>query len=300
MTRRAHPGVDDVLGRHGGAAEVLPGNGDVAAGQDVVQRGVLQGGVPDQRGRPRGGHLRGAVGRGQGLQALALAETGALPSFGHTDAGAGLLAEAVAEAGAALAGPGARSRRPTITHLFNGMRPLHHRDPGPVAASLSAAARGEAVVELVADGVHLAPATIRMVFDLLGPAAIALVTDAMAAAGMPDGLYPLGSVAVHVNGGVARLKAGGALAGGTAHLLDLVRTAVASGVSLADAVTAASATPATVLGRTDIGALETGRRADLVEVDDDLRPLRVMRAGAWVSGGTARPCRPSGWPIRLP
>ena len=230
----------------------------------------------------------------------ALAETGALPSFGHTDAGADLLADAIAEAGAALAGPGARSRRPTITHLFNGMRPLHHRDPGPVAASLSAAARGEAVVELVADGVHLAPATIRMVFDLLGPKAIALVTDAMAAAGMPDGLYPLGSVAVHVNGGVARLKAGGALAGGTAHLLDLVRTAVTSGVSLADAVTAASATPATVLGRTDIGALETGRRADLVEVDDDLRPLRVMRAGAWVSGGTARPCRPSGWPIRLP
>jgi len=61
-----------------------------------------------------------------------------------------------------------------------------------------------------------------------------------------------------------------------------VRTAVANGVSLADAVTAASATPATVLGRTDIGALETGRRADLVEVDDDLRPLRVMRAGVWV------------------
>lgn len=138
---------------------------------------------------------------GPGGVVAALAETGALPSFGHTDAGADLLADAIAEAGAALAGPGARSRRPTITHLFNGMRPLHHRDPGPVAASLSAAARGEAVVELVADGVHLAPATIRMVFDLLGPEAIALVTDAMAAAGMPDGFYPLGSVAVHVNGG---------------------------------------------------------------------------------------------------
>jgi N-acetylglucosamine-6-phosphate deacetylase len=217
----------------------------------------------------------------------ALAESGAIPSFGHTDTDADVLTDAVAQARTALSGPGARSARPTVTHLFNGMRPLHHRDPGPVAASLAAAARGEVVVELVADGVHLAPATIRMVFDLLGPGSIALVTDAMAAAGMPDGFYPLGSVSVHVSGGVARLKSGGAIAGGTAHMLDLVRTTVASGVSLVDAVTAATTTPATVLGRTDIGALAPGLRADVVEVDADLRPLRVMRAGTWVAG-TAR------------
>ena len=100
---------------------------------------------------------------------------------------------------ASAAGGGAgrgRSSRPTATHLFNGMRPLHHRDPGPIAACLAAAARGDLVVELVADGTHLADGTVRAVFDLVGPDAIALVTDAMAAAGMADGDYQLGPMAV--------------------------------------------------------------------------------------------------------
>ena len=73
-----------------------------------------------------------------------------------------------------------------------------------------------------------------------------------------------------------------AIAGSTAHLLDLVRTAVRSGVGLPDAVTAASATPAAVLGRSDIGVLEAGRRADVLAVDSRLVPTRVMRAGAWI------------------
>lgn len=217
--------------------------------------------------------------------AATLAAVGALPSFGHTAADAALVTAAIAEARAALAAPGTRSARPTITHLFNGMPTLHHRSPGPVAAALSAAARGEAVLELVTDGVHLAPETVRMVFDLVGPGAIALVTDAMAAAGMPDGAYVLGAKRVTVRDGVARLTEGGAIAGGTAHLLDLVRHAVAAGVPLADAVAAGSTTPAAVLGRADLGALEAGRRADLVLVDDDLRPLDVMRAGSWVAVG---------------
>ncbi len=224
--------------------------------------------------------------RGPGGVVEALAAAGALPSFGHTDADAATFGAAVTEARAALGRPGSRSTLATVTHLFNGMAPLHHRVPGPVAAALSAAARGDAVVELVADGVHLAPETVRMVFDLVGPGAVCLVTDAMAAAGMPDGAYVLGGLEVEVRGGVARL-ASGALAGGTAHLLDVVRATVAAGVGLADAVTAASATPARVLGRGDVGALVEGRRADLVVVDADLRPLRVMRAGAWVAGSEA-------------
>jgi N-acetylglucosamine-6-phosphate deacetylase len=171
-----------------------------------------------------------------------------------------------------------------VTHLFNGMPPLHHRDPGPVAACLGAAARGSAVVELVADGVHLAPATVRAVFDLVGADSIALVTDAMAAAGMPDGSYVLGPVAVRVKDGVARLADGGAIAGGTAHLLDVVRETVRAGVPLVAAVRAASTTPAGVLGRTDVGAVAEGGLADLVLVDDDLRPLRVLRRGWWVDG----------------
>jgi N-acetylglucosamine-6-phosphate deacetylase len=111
---------------------------------------------------------------------------------------------------------------------------------------------------------------------------VALVTDAMAAAGMPDGAYRLGSLDVTVSGGVARLTEGGAIAGGTAHLLDVVRTTVAGGVPLADAVRAASTTPATVLGDSQVGALEAGCRADVVITDSGLRVVQVMRAGTVV------------------
>lgn len=211
----------------------------------------------------------------------AVVAAGAVPSFGHTDAAAPQVARAVTEARRLLAG-GPRSRRPVATHVFNGMRPLHHRDPGPIPVLLTAARRGEVVVELIADGVHLTAEVIRMVFDLVGAQGIALVTDAMSAAGMPDGFYALGPSRVQVTDGMARLVRGGAIAGGTAHLLDVVRTTVAAGVPLVDAVHAAATTPAEVLGRGDVGCLAAGRRADLVVVDDDLRPLRVMRAGAWL------------------
>ena len=211
----------------------------------------------------------------------ALVDVGAVPSIGHTDASAEQVDEAVDRGFDLLA---ARSNgRLTATHLFNGMRPLHHRDPGPIAACLAAAARGELVVELVADGTHLADGTVRSVFDLVGAGSIALVTDAMAAAGMPDGEYRLGPMAVLVADGVARVgDETGAIAGGVAHLLDIVRNVVAAGIPLEDAVLAASSVPADVLGRRDIGALAAGRRADLVVTDDDLVALRVLRGGVWV------------------
>lgn len=212
----------------------------------------------------------------------ALVEGGAVPSIGHTDGSAEQAEAAIARAVALLAG---HPRRPTATHLFNGMRPLHHREPGPVAACLAAAARGELVVELVADGTHLADATVRAVFDLVGPDAIALVTDAMAAAGLGDGDYQLGPMRVRVADGVARLVtadgSAGAIAGGVAHLLDVVRCTVAAGVPLVAAVRAASVTPAGVVGLTGRGGLVAGHRADLVVVDGDLRPRRVMREGRW-------------------
>lgn len=216
-----------------------------------------------------------------------LARHGVVPSVGHTDAPAEVVESALGLARKVLldtvTGRERTPTRPTATHLFNAMRPLHHRDPGPVAACLAAAGRGEAVVELVADGVHLAEATVRTVFDLVGPEAIALVTDAMAAAGMADGRYELGPVHVRVVDGVARLVDGDAIAGGTSHLLDVVRWTVGCGVPLVDAVRAASTTPAGVLGRDDLGALETGRRADVVVTDRDLRVRSVMRAGAWTA-----------------
>lgn len=236
----------------------------------------------------------GGPGRPDALSALV--EAGAVPSIGHTDAHAPVVEAAIARGRALLAGgeraesvgggvPG-RSPRLTATHLFNGMRPLHHRDPGPIAACLAAASRGELVVELVADGTHLDPATVRSVFDLVGPEQIMLVTDAMAAAGMPDGDYRLGPMAVRVGDGVARLiaedGASGAIAGGTAHLIDVVRATVAAGVPLVSAVRAAATTPATVVGSDDLGALVAGRRGDVLVTQDDLSPVAVYRGGELV------------------
>ena len=103
---------------------------------------------------------------------------------------------------AARAGAFGPQARPTVTHLFNGMPPLHHRSPGPAAACLRLAAAGTVAVELIADGVHLDPETVRMVFDLVGAGNIALVTDSMAATGLPDGDYDLGPSDVVVHDGV--------------------------------------------------------------------------------------------------
>ncbi len=208
-----------------------------------------------------------------------LAAAGVVPSFGHSDASAEQMEAALDRARRALRSSGASRVLPTVTHLFNAMRPLHHREPGPVPASLAAAARGHAVVELIGDGVHLADVLVREVVEMVGAEGVAFVTDAMAAAGVTDGSYDLGPVRVRVVGGVARLVEGDVIAGGTSHLIDVVRRAVGAGVSLVDAVRCASVVPASVLGRSDLGALEAGRRADMVVVDNDLRPVRVIRGG---------------------
>jgi N-acetylglucosamine-6-phosphate deacetylase len=208
-----------------------------------------------------------------------LAGAGVVPSYGHTDASAGDVRTAITAVG---------GRRLSATHLFNGMPPLLSRAPGPVAACLAAAARGEMVLEVIGDGVHLADETVAMLFDLVGPDQIALVTDAMAAAGMPDGRYPLGPMTVDVVDGVARLAgepgAPGAIAGGTARLLDVVRRAVQlAGVPLVDAVSAATATPARLLGLdADVGDVAPGFRADLLVTDPDLHLHAVLRAGRWI------------------
>ena len=215
---------------------------------------------------------------------------GVLPSLGHTDADA-----ATASASLSYASGHARTGRASVTHLFNGMRPFHHRDPGPVAAALAAAGRGEAVVELVADGVHLADATAGLVLDLLGAGLGSAChrCDGWRQA-MPDGTYRLGSRTVVVLGGVARLLghdgAEGALAGGTTRLIDVVRRCVhLAGVDLPMAVEAATATPARLLGIDhERGALRAGLRADVLAVDDDLHPVAVWTAGRRVS--TRRPC----------
>jgi N-acetylglucosamine-6-phosphate deacetylase len=215
-----------------------------------------------------------------------LTDHGVTPSLGHTDADARLTAASLADAadliGRAAAGGGGfgAQARPTVTHLFNGMPPLHHRNPGPVAACLRLAAAGTVVVELVGDGVHLDPGTVRMVFELVGAAGIALVTDSMAATGLPDGDYELGTSDVVVHDGVATLRSNGVLAGGTATLLEVLRTTIAAGVSPADAVMAATLVPARVLGlEAEIGGLRAGMRGDVVAVDPDFQLVTVLRGG---------------------
>ncbi|WP_218938474.1 N-acetylglucosamine-6-phosphate deacetylase [Modestobacter altitudinis] len=239
-------------------------------GDLALLRGLLAvGGVVSMTLAPETAHAAELV--------AVLREHGALPSFGHTDATAGVTTAAIRAAAA--------GGRLSATHLFNGMPPLSSRAPGPVAACLAAAARGELVVELVGDGVHLAPDTVAAVFDLVGAGQVALVTDAMAAAGMPDGRYRLGALPVEVVGGVARLADGdgrGAIAGGTARLVDVVRHTVAAGVPLPDAVLAATGTPAGLLGLPDVGRLTPGARADVLVTDADLVPTAVLRAGRWV------------------
>jgi N-acetylglucosamine-6-phosphate deacetylase len=129
--------------------------------------------------------------------------------------------------------------------------------------------------------VHLADETVTMVMALGAPGCVVLVTDAMAAAGRPDGRYRLGRLEVAVAGGTARLADGGAIAGGTATLLDVVRRCVVSaGIDLARAVRAASADPAAVLGLGgEVGALSAGGRADVLAVDESLAPVAVWRQG---------------------
>ena len=145
------------------------------------------------------------------------------------------------------------------------------------------------VLELIADGVHLDPEIVRMVFSLVGSEAVALITDAMAAAGMADGHYTLGALQVGVSGGVARLdpdqpgSTDGAIAGGTSRLIEGVRNCVDWGIPLPCAVTAASWTPARAVGLDGAGFLGAGARADLVVAGQDLTVGTVVKNGAPVT-----------------
>ncbi|BBZ24152.1 N-acetylglucosamine-6-phosphate deacetylase [Mycolicibacter hiberniae] len=201
-----------------------------------------------------------------------LVEAGIVVAVGHTDADYELTQAAV-DAGATVG-----------THLFNAMRALHHRQPGPVPALLD---DPRVTVELIADGVHLHPGAIRHVVATAGPDRVALVTDAMAAAGAGDGAFSLGGLAVDVADGVARLRGTATIAGSTATMDRLFATAVrllgADDAALAGAVRMTSATPARAIGLHRTGVLATGRDADLVVLDRDWRVCQVMRRGAWLS-----------------
>lgn len=199
-----------------------------------------------------------------------LSAAGVVAAIGHTDATYEQATAAIA-AGASVA-----------THLGNAMPPLHHRQPGPVGACLAAP---QVVCELIVDGHHLHPAMVAVASSVKGANGIALVTDAIAAAGTGDGRYVLGTLDVDVVDGVARLADGGSLAGSTLTMDGAFRNAVGCGLPLATASRAASGNPARVLGLDhDIGSIEVGRRADLVVLDDALDVVAVLVDGVVVDG----------------
>ncbi|UYM04145.1 N-acetylglucosamine-6-phosphate deacetylase [Solicola gregarius] len=205
---------------------------------------------------------------------------GVVVALGHSDADYDTFASALA----GLEGTG------VVTHLANGMPPFHHRAGGPVGASLVAASQRVAVIELIADGRHVDAGFVRLAFAVAG-GQVALVTDAMAAAGMADGEYDLGGQRVGVREGLARLVDGdgefGSIAGGTSRLIENVARCVNEvGIPLVDAVRAASSTPARAVGLADAcGALLPGRYADVLVTDDHLSLRRVLRRGEWLSTG---------------
>lgn len=190
-------------------------------------------------------------------------DAGVLVAVGHTGADADAV-RAAFDAGATL-----------LTHACNGMPPMHHRSPGPLAAALLDA---RATLEAIADGEHVAPEMLALLVQA-APGRIALVTDAMAATGMADGDYRIGSLDVRVEQGLPRLAGSGAIAGSTLTLDRAIRVLVAAGVPLETALDAATRAPAEALGRDDLGTLRVGARADLVALDARLEVAAVWREG---------------------
>lgn len=198
-----------------------------------------------------------------------LVSAGVLAAIGHTDATEAEVVPAI-DAGASVA-----------THLFNGMRPLHHREPGPIGTLLD---DERVTVELICDLVHVHPSVLRMAARHAGMERTVLITDAIAAAGVGDGVYDVGGLAVTVTDGVPTLAGGASLAGSTLTMDAAFRNLVRGcGLSVREAVAATSTQPAELLGLSKVtGRLAAGLAADLVVLDDSLRPTLVMHQGAWV------------------
>jgi N-acetylglucosamine-6-phosphate deacetylase len=202
-----------------------------------------------------------------GLDAIrAFRRSGAVVSIGHSDATAAE-ADAAADAGATV-----------VTHLYNGQRGLHHREPGVVGAALT---DDRFTAGLIADLEHVAPVAILLAFRA-ARGRIALVSDAISAAGMPAGRYALSGRSVTVpEHGAPRHEEGG-LSGAVATLDRAVANVAGLGIPIGEAIAAATAVPARAIGATRLGRIEPGAAADLVWLGDDLRPRRT-----WIGGAVA-------------
>jgi N-acetylglucosamine-6-phosphate deacetylase len=198
-----------------------------------------------------------------------LVDAGVIAAVGHTDALAEDVIPAV-DAGASVA-----------THLFNGMRPLHHREPGPIGTLLD---DERVTVELICDLVHLHPTIVRLAARHAGVGRTVLITDAISATGAGDGVYDIGGLEVRVNDGVPTLAGGGSLAGSTLTMDVAFRNLVQGcGLGVLEAVAAACTRPAELLGLgTVTGRIAEGFAADLVLLDETLHPRAVLHRGEWV------------------
>jgi N-acetylglucosamine-6-phosphate deacetylase len=200
-------------------------------------------------------------------------DAGVVVALGHTDATYEQTLAAV-DLGATVG-----------THLFNAMRPMHHREPGPALALLD---DPRVTVELIADGVHVHPAVLHATVRAVGTDRVALVTDATVAAGLGDGEFQLGAMQIEVVEQVARVRGTSTIAGSVATMDQLFRAAAGLGsdrdAALAAAVQMTSTTPARALGLDRVGGLRVGADANLVVLDGDLQIARVMVDGDWQPG----------------
>ena len=163
-----------------------------------------------------------------------------------------------------------------VTHLFNAMNPINHRQPGPVIAALE---NGDVTAELICDGIHIHPAVVRSTIKAFGDDRVIFISDSLEAAGMPDGEYMLGGQKIIKNGRRATLEDGITLAGSVTNLMDCMRLSVSEmGIALETAVKCSAVNPVKALGLEDsYGSIQEGRRANLVLLDADLNIVRVIR-----------------------
>lgn len=162
-----------------------------------------------------------------------------------------------------------------LTHLFNAMPPIHHRNPGVIGA---AAENKDVQAELICDGLHVHESAVRMAFSLF-PGRIVLVSDALRCCGMPDGDYTLGGQPVHLEKGIAKLP-DGTIAGSATNLYACMQNAVKFGISKEQAILSATLNPAKAIGAEgEIGSIAPGKRADFVVCDEALNRKQVFLAG---------------------
>lgn len=163
-----------------------------------------------------------------------------------------------------------------LTHLYNAMPPIHHRKPGVIGA---ASENGNVRAEIICDGIHVHPSSVRMAFRLFGAERMVLISDALRCCGMPDGEYELGGQAVFLSGGVAKL-ADGTIAGSATNLYDCMKNAVRFGIPMADAIRAATINPAKAIGQDKlVGSIADGKLADFVVCDEKLNRKAVYIGG---------------------